>query len=129
MKKIDFLKKSVFLSVLTMVMVSTAHATSSCSIGGYIFRVVQGWPFDYNVIGVSIKDTNGNVSNWTTSGHSDLSNAATRSLFAMALSAYESQTYVFTTGDDCTSVAKQNDGLNWHPKWNGLIFASSPKIY
>lgn len=104
-----------------------------CNKGGYIYRVYQGYPLDNNVIGISIKDTNGAVSHWTTQGYSNAEdNPSARSLLAMAITAYLNRTYVYVTAytaADCTTLYTLGDGQSWRGKWSGLMFPQGPGAY
>ena len=134
MKNIILSFKSLFIGAAIAGICTTAAAISGqvCSKGGYIKRVTQGWPHDNSVIGITIRDENGNESNWTTSGSGDVGGHAwTRALHAMALTAYTNQAYVFPSvaHGNCSVTWKAADGKDWNARWEGLIIASGPGVY
>lgn len=126
----------MFVAAAAIAFCTTAAAGAEwgnfCAKGGYIKRVVQGWPGDNHTIGITIKDDNGNLTHWSTSGSGTVyGDAWVRGLLAMALTAYTNQVYVYPTTKDkkCNVVYRARDGLDWRANWEGLIFASSPGGY
>ncbi|RYX96766.1 MAG: hypothetical protein EOO28_05700 [Comamonadaceae bacterium] len=105
-------------------------ASANCDRGGYIARIVQGWPLDDNVIGITLKDTNGQLTNWSTNSVMDVnSSAAARSVLAIALTAYASQAFVYVTVDTagaCNQTYREGDAQEWHHGWKGIVIPQGP---